>query len=664
MASLDHDFGSFNAGSHLRLWELLGSRMVEAGCVFRVWAPHARDVRVIGDWSGWSGREQMHRVGDSGVWEAWVADAKPGQRYKYEIVDLHGWVTQRADPMARATEVPPDNASVICGPSGYEWGDTTWTAARHTRDDRRLRIYEIHLGSWRFDLQNYRDIAEALVGHIKHLGFTHVELLPVSEYPYGPSWGYQVTGYFAPTSRYGSTDDFRAFVDILHRNDVGVIVDWVPAHFPKDSWALARFDGTALYEHFDPRRGEQPDWGTLVFDFGRPEVRNFLVASALHWLDEYHIDGLRVDAVASMLYLDYSRDPGGWAPNVYGGRENLEAIDFFRHLNGTVAWKYPGTMVIAEESTAFPGVTHSPSKGGLGFTHKWNMGWMNDTLSYLRKPSVHRPWHHHQLTFGLMYAFSERFILPLSHDEVVHGKGSLWGKVPGDEWQKIATLRTLYAWMWALPGSPLLFMGAELGMPLEWNEAAGLPWHLLDYPLHDGLNRLLGALSATADAWPALWERDDEPDGFEWLDADDEQNSTYAFIRWAADREHAVVCVANYTATPRDDYRLGVPWDGKWEVVIDTDAATWSGSGYRDQAGGAGVYAATAEPAQGQEFSITIAVPPLAMVWLAARRAAPVPAVPASPAKKRAPRKAAAKTTKTAETTKTAKPAKPAKKTQ
>ena len=615
MALLDNDFGSFNAGRHLRLWELLGARVVEVGCVFRVWAPNARNVAVRGDWSRWSGRWQMHRVGDTGVWEAWVEQAIPGQRYKYEIEDCNGWVTLRADPMARATEIPPDNASVICGASRYQWGDEAWTTRRRELNDRRLRIYEVHLGSWRFDLHNYREVAHALAGHVKHLGFTHVELLPVSEFPYGPSWGYQVTGYFAPTARYGTTDDFRAFVDILHQHDIGVIVDWVPAHFPRDSWALARFDGTALYEHFDPRRGEQPDWGTLVFDFGRPEVRNFLVASAMHWLDEYHVDGLRVDAVASMLYLDYSRGPGGWAPNIFGGRENLEAIDFFRHLNGTIAWQYPGTMVIAEESTAFPGVTHAPADGGLGFTHKWNMGWMNDTLSYLAKAPVHRQWHHHQLTFGLMYAFSERFVLPLSHDEVVHGKGSLYGKIPGDHWQKMATLRTLYAWMWALPGSPLLFMGAELGMSAEWNENDGLPWHLLQFPLHDGINQLIGRLSAVSDTWPAMWERDDDPGGFTWLDADDEKHSTYAFIRWATARLHAVVCVANFTPSPRDGYRVGVPWGGVWDVVVDTDAAAWAGSNYRDQDQ---VYLAGDAPAQGQAHSIIIDIPPLAMVWLAA----------------------------------------------
>ncbi len=629
MTPISHDFGAFNAGTHLRVWELLGARMVEVGCLFRVWAPNARHVSVLGDWSHWSTRWPMHRVGDTGVWEVWVEQAQPGQRYKFEVEDCHGWVTQRADPMARATEIPPANASVICGPSGYRWGDAAWVAGRPTADPAHLRIYELHLGSWRWDLQNYRDIAHSVAEHVAHLGFTHVELLPVSEYPYGPSWGYQVTGYFAPTARYGATDDFRAFVDILHQHGIGVIVDWVPAHFPRDAWALARFDGTALYEHFDPRRGEQPDWGTLVFDFARPEVRNFLVGSALHWLDEFHVDGLRVDAVASMLYLDYSRGPGGWTPNIFGGRENLEAIDFFRHLNGTVQWMYPGTMVIAEESTAFPGVTHSPESGGLGFTHKWNMGWMNDTLAYLRNDPVHRPWHHHQLTFGLMYAFSERFVLPLSHDEVVHGKGSLYGKQPGDEWQKLAGLRTLYAWMWSLPGSPLLFMGSELGMPSEWDENTGLPWHLLDDPRRAALGSMIHELSATADRWPALWERDHDPGGFQWLDADDTAHSMYAFVRWSAGGLHAVVCLANFTPVPRPGYRVGVPWGGPWRVVLDTDATAWTGSGFR---GEAAEYAAGDEAAQQMPHSLVIDVPPLAMVWLAAERPYDPDSEPVAPA--------------------------------
>ena len=615
------DFPAFLNGSHTRLWELLGARPTADGVRFRVWAPRARSVRVAGDWNGWSRDQYMHRVGhdgaDTGVWELTVADAVPGQRYKYAVEDHHGWITLRADPMATATEVPPSNASVINGRSQFRWTDQRWVAARPDALDpgRPLRISAVHLGSWRHDLHNYRDIAEALAGHVRYLGFTHVELLPVSEYPYGPSWGYQVTGYYAPTSRHGNTDDFRAFVDTMHAHGIGVLVDWVPAHFPRDSWALARFDGGPLYEHYDPRRGEQPDWGTLVFDFGRPEIRSFLTGSALHWLDEYHVDGLRVDAVASMLYLDYSRDQGAWAPNAFGGREHLEAIDFFRHLNGTVQWQYPGTMVIAEESTSFPGVTHPPSQGGLGFTHKWNMGWMNDTLTYIGENPVNRSWHHHLLTFGLMYTYSERFVLPLSHDEVVHGKGSLYGKVPGDPWQKLATLRTLYAWMWALPGSPLLFMGAELGMAQEWSENRGLPWHLDDEPAHRGLGRLLSDLSLVADQWPAMYQRDDEPGGFQWLDADDEAHSLYAFVRWADGGAHAVCCVANYTPVPRPGYRLGVPWAGSWTVVIDTDDPAYGGSGYRR---GVTEIDADEVPAQGQPWSVTVDVAPLGMVWLAA----------------------------------------------
>ena len=482
-----------------------------------------------------------------------------------------------------------------------------------------LRIYEVHIGSWRPWLGNYRDIGDALADHVSSLGFTHVELLPVAEHPFGGSWGYQVTGYFAPTARFGTPDDFRYLVDALHRRGIGVIVDWVPAHFPKDEWALARFDGTALYEHADPRLGEHPDWGTYVFNYGRHEVRNFLVANALYWLHEFHVDGLRVDAVASMLYLDYSRSEGGWIPNRFGGRENLDAIEFMKQLNAVIAHEVPTAMVIAEESTAWPKVTSSPADGGLGFTYKWNMGWMHDTLAYMQQDPVHRKWHHHELTFGLLYAHSERFVLPLSHDEVVHGKGSLLSKMPGDDWQRFANLRALYAWMWAMPGAPLLFMGAEMAPFTEWNEAAGLPWHLLDHAPHRGVRDLLAELNRRTTEWPAVYERDHEPMGFQWLEANDGEHSTYSFLRWGYAGGAAVACVANFTPVPRH-IRVGVPFAGDWEVLVNTDLPAWGGSGYGGYGADSVRVRADDQPWNDQPHSISLELPPLATMWLGARR--------------------------------------------
>jgi 1,4-alpha-glucan branching enzyme len=449
----------------------------------------------------------------------------------------------------------------------------------------------------------------------------HVIAQLLAEHPFGGSWGYQVTGYYAPTARFGAPDDFRAFVDALHRRNIGVILDWVPAHFPRDEWSLARFDGTALYEHADPRQGEHPDWGTYVFNYGRTEVRNFLVANALYWLDEFHIDGLRVDAVASMLYLDYSRPAGGWVPNRLGGRENLDAIEFLREMTSVVSNAFPSALLIAEESTAWPKVTQPVEHGGLGFTHKWNMGWMHDTLSYVQHDPVHRRWHHRDLTFGLLYAFSERFVLPLSHDEVVHGKGSLLGKMPGDDWQRFATLRALYAWMWALPGAPLLFMGAELAPFSEWNESAGLPWHLLDHAPHRGVRDLLAELNRQSERWPVLHERDHEPTGFQWLDADDADHSVFAFLRWGYAGGSALACVANFTPVPRTGYLVGLPWEGAWEVVLDTDSPAWGGSGFGGFGSGTTTVAASgATPWQGQPASAAVEVPPLGVLWLASHR--------------------------------------------
>jgi 1,4-alpha-glucan branching enzyme len=468
---------------------------------------------------------------------------------------------------------------------------------------------------------NYRELGEQLADHAAGLGFTHVEMLPLAEHPFAPSWGYQVTGYFSPTSRFGTPDDLRAFVDALHARDIGVLMDWVPAHFPKDDWSLARFDGTALYEHADPRQGEHPDWGTYVFNYGRTEVRNFLVANALYWLQEFHIDGLRVDAVASMLYLDYSRKAGEWVPNQFGGRENLDAVDFLREMTAVVAAEHPSAMVIAEESTAWPQVTASISDGGLGFTHKWNMGWMHDTLSYMSHEAVHRKWHHNELTFGLLYAFTERFVLPLSHDEVVHGKGSLLGKMPGDDWQRFANLRALYAWMWALPGAKLLFMGAELAPFTEWSESTGLPWHLLDHAPHRGVRDLLAELNRRCGTWPALYERDHDPMGFQWLDANDADNSIFSFLRWGHAGASAVACVANFTPVPRPGHRIGVPWAGQWELLVDSDSPAWGGSGFSGYSLEGTMFAAGTDVAwQHQPASVVVDVPPLSVVWLGSHR--------------------------------------------
>ena len=618
----DLDLFLFGEGTHRRLWEFLGAHpQPEGGVRFAVWAPNAEAVYALGDWNGWGDGTQLQPQGSSGIWAGVCADAAVGHCYKYAVVARGGHTTVKADPMARQSEVPPANASIVPAPSGHEWGDGDWMAARSRADGTPLRIYEVHLGSWRPWVANYRELGEHLAEHAASMGFTHVELLPLAEHPFGGSWGYQVTGYYSPTSRFGSPDDLRSFVDVLHRRGIGVLMDWVPAHFPKDEWSLARFDGTALYEHADPRQGEHPDWGTYVFNYGRTEVRNFLVTNALYWLHEFHIDGLRVDAVASMLYLDYSRNAGEWVPNQYGGRENLDAVQFLRELTSVVAQEAPSAMVIAEESTAWPKVTAPVAEGGLGFSHKWNMGWMHDTLSYMSHEPVHRKFHHHELTFGLLYAFTERFVLPLSHDEVVHGKGSLLGKMPGDDWQRFAGLRALYAWMWALPGAKLLFMGAELAPFTEWSESTGLPWHLLDHAPHRGVRDLLADLNRQAAAWPALYERDHEPTGFQWLDADDGDRSMYSFLRWGYAGGSAVACVANFTPVPRPGHLVGVPWAGEWELLVDTDSPAWGGSGFTGYSLDGTRLAASDEVAwQGQPASVAIDVPPLSVVWLGSRR--------------------------------------------
>jgi 1,4-alpha-glucan branching enzyme len=586
------------------------------GTAFAVWAPNARGVRVIGDFNHWDGRAHpMRSLGSSGVWELFVPDVGDGTNYKFEVLGADQVWRRKADPMAQYAERPPATASKVFT-SGYEWEDDEWLTRRKSYDALRspMSVYEVHLGSWRSHL-GYRELADELVGYVADMGFTHVELLPVSEHPFGGSWGYQVTSYYAPTARFGDPDEFRHLVDRLHQAGIGVIIDWVPGHFPKDEWALARFDGTALYEHGDPRRGEQKDWGTFIFDFGRSEVRNFLVANASYWLEEFHIDGLRVDAVASMIYLDYSRDEGEWTPNIYGGRENLEAIDFLKEMNATCYKRSPGIMTIAEESTAWPGVSRPTHLGGLGFGFKWNMGWMHDTLNYLKHEPIFRGYHHHEITFSMVYAYSENYVLPLSHDEVVHGKGSLLGKMPGDEWQRFAGLRALLAYMWAHPGKQLLFMGQEFGQGSEWAEQRSLDWWLLDKAednYHAGLQRLVRDLNRSYVSSGALWTMDAQPEGFSWIDADDVAGNVISFLRYASDGT-PLACVVNFAGVPHEDYRLGLPRTGRWREVVNTDAYDYGGSGV----GNFGAVEATGEPCHGQPASALLRVPPLGAIWLA-----------------------------------------------
>jgi 1,4-alpha-glucan branching enzyme len=611
-------------GRHEQLYERLGAHVREldgvAGVSFAVWAPNAASVSVVGDFNGWDGRlHPMRSLGGSGIWELFVPELGGGTKYKFEIRTRARTLRIKADPYAFATEVPPRNASVVFD-SGHEWRDDAWLERRRATDPLRcpMSIYEVHLGSWRLNPVEgnrpltYLELADELAEYATDMGFTHVELLPVMEHPFAPSWGYQVTGYFAPTARFGDPDGFRAFVDRLHGAGLGVILDWVPAHFPRDDWALARFDGTALYEHEDPRRGAHPDWGTLVFNVGRNEVRNFLLASALYWLREHHADGLRVDAVASMLYLDYSRKAGEWVPNRYGGNEDLEAVAFLKELNEVAYRSDRGILTAAEESTAWPGVSRPVYLGGLGFGLKWNMGWMHDTLEYFKRDPVYRRHHHHQLTFSLVYAFSENFVLPLSHDEVVHGKGSLLGKMPGDAWQRLANLRALYAYMWAHPGKKLLFMGGELAQEGEWRAEASLDWHLLERPEHSGVQALVRDLNARYRAEPALWELDFEPAGFRWLEPNDASSNVVAFLRLPAGDARPLVCACNFAPVPRHDYRLGLPSGGRWQELLNTDSEHYGGSG----AGNLGGVEAEAKPWHEQPYSAEVTLPPLGVLWL------------------------------------------------
>ena len=610
-------------GRHERIYERLGAHVREVdgvvGTSFAVWAPSARSVSVVGDFNLWDGRlHPMRSLGASGIWELFVPGLADGDHYKYEVRTQAGEVKLKTDPLAFATEVPPKNASIVYR-STHDWGDQQWLEQRRDADAlvAPVSIYEVHLGSWRRHVRDnsplgYHELADELADYATDLGFTHVELLPVMEHPFSGSWGYQVTGYFAPTARFGEPDDFRAFVDRLHQRGLGVILDWVPAHFPSDDWALARFDGTALYEHEDPRRGFHPDWGTLVFNYGRNEVRNFLLANALFWLREYHADGIRVDAVASMLYLDYSREEGQWLPNQFGGNEDLDAVRFLKELNELVHGREPGTLSVAEESTAWPGVSRPTYLGGLGFGFKWNMGWMHDTLDYFQRDPVHRPYHHHQLTFALVYAFSENFVLPLSHDEVVHGKGSLLSKMPGDRWQKFANLRALYAYLWAHPGKKLLFMGGEIGQEAEWSEERSVDWHLLEQADHAGVQSLVRDLNRVYRSRPALWEVDFEPSGFQWLEPNDAANNVLAFARLSADGSDVVVCVCNLSPVPRDGYRLGMPRAGRWVEALNTDSTYYGGS----DVGNLGGVEAEEHGWHDQPYSAEVALPPLGVLWL------------------------------------------------
>ena len=617
------DLHLIGEGRHEQLWTVLGAHVRRydgplgqvVGTSFAVWAPRARAVRVIGDFNDWDGAgHAMRLLGASGVWELFVPGVGEGAAYKFEIRGADDQVRAKADPLARRTESPPRTASVVTE-SSYEWGDDAWLEerSRHDAHTGPMSIYEVHLASWRQG-QTYRDMAEHLVNYVVDLGFTHVELLPVMEHPYGPSWGYQVTGYFAPTARLGTPDDFRYLVDRLHQAGIGVILDWVPGHFPKDAFALARFDGLPLYEHPDPRRGDQPDWGTHVFDFGRREVRNFLVANACYWLEEFHADGLRVDAVASMLYLDYSRNDGQWLPNEYGGREHLEAIGLLQEANATAYKRNPGIVMIAEESTSWPGVTKPTEEGDLGFGLKWNMGWMNDSLRYLGQQPIHRQYHHNLLTFALMYAFSENYVLPISHDEVVHGKGSLLNKVPGSRYDQLATLRAYLAYMWSHPGKQLLFMGSEFAQPGEWADGRSLDWWLLDHAAHYRVHALVKELNALYRRHDALWRLDSSAAGFEWLDADDNGGNTVSYLRFAEPERtgDVLAAVVNFSGDAKEWIRIGLPRGGRWRVALDTSGFDeFSSPSQADR-----VLDAETEPWHGQPYSVTVRLAALSALYL------------------------------------------------
>ncbi|MGF9759896.1 1,4-alpha-glucan branching protein GlgB [Microvirga sp. 0TCS3.31] len=622
----DLDLHLIGQGTHYELGSVLGAQPMTingvAGVRFAVWAPNARRVSVVGDFNSWDGRRNPMRLRrEAGVWELFIPRLGPGERYKYEVVGPHGQLLpQKADPIARAAEPAPGSASVVARSEPFRWTDSEWMQARAARQTETspISVYEVHAGSWmRLEQEGNRsldwtELADRLIPYVSGLGFTHIELLPITEYPFGGSWGYQPLGLFAPTGRYGTPEDFAEFVNRCHEAGLGVILDWVPAHFPTDVWGLAQFDGTALYEHQDPREGFHQDWNTLIYNLGRNEVKGFLIASALHWLERFHIDALRVDAVASMLYRDYSRKAGEWIPNKYGGRENLESIEFFKHLNSVIAHRCNGAITIAEESTAFPGVTKPAEEGGLGFTFKWNMGWMHDTLHYVEQDPVYRSYNHGAFTFGMVYAYSERFILPLSHDEVVHGKGSLIRKMPGDEWQRFANLRAYFGYMWAHPGKKLLFMGGEIAQEREWNHDASISWELLDNPRHAGIQRLVRDLNRIYASEPALHGTDADPSGFEWAVVDDSGNSVFAMLRLASDGSSIILAVSNMTPVPRISYRIGVPRAGLWHEILNTDSGIYGGGNM----GNAGALHAEEISSHGRPFSLSLVLPPLSTILL------------------------------------------------
>ncbi len=618
------DLHLIGQGTHYDLARALGAQPMEvddvSGVRFAVWAPNARRVSVVGDFNAWDGRRHPMRLrASAGIWELFVPRLGPGERYKFEIIDRNGHtLPQKADPVARASEAAPSTASIVASNAPFRWSDDEWMRRHDVRDgEGAMSVYEVHLESWlRIPEDGNRnldwiELSQRLIPYAADLGFTHIELLPIMEHPFGGSWGYQPLGLFAPTGRYGTPEDFAYFVDRCHAAGIGVIVDWVPAHFPTDVWGLARFDGTALYEHEDPREGFHKDWNTLIYNLGRNEVKGFLIASALEWLEHYHVDALRVDAVASMLYRDYSRNAGEWIPNQYGGRENLESVEFFKHLNSIIHQRCPHAFTVAEESTAWPGVTRPPEEGGLGFDFKWNMGWMHDSLHYMQEDPVYRKYHHGMMTFGMVYAYSERFMLPLSHDEVVHGKGSLLGKMPGDIWQKHANLRAYFGFMWAHPGKKLLFMGGEIAQGTEWNHDSSVHWDLLDDPMHAGVQRLIRDLNHLYAAEPALQYGDLHPEGFEWAVGDDAENSIFGIMRWSQDRSSCVLALSNMTPVPRHDYRLGVPRPGRWVEVLNSDASCYGGSNLGNvDAWTDGV------SSHGKEQSVQLVLPPLSTIYL------------------------------------------------
>ena len=616
----DFDIHLFSEGKHWHAYRILGANPHSVngveGVLFATWAPSAERVSVVGDFNQWDGRVHSMRVrGGSGIWELFIPGLETGTLYKFEIRNRQsGHCVTKADPYARQFELRPETASIVSKPSTHRWEDGTWLKQRSQSNwlQDPMSIYEVHLGSWQRDEQgnflSYKELAHCLVPYAKELGFTHIELLPISEHPLDASWGYQTTGNYAPTSRFGTPDDLKYFIDFCHQNDLGVILDWVPGHFPKDAHGLAQFDGSALYEHEDPRLGEHKDWGTLIFNYGRNEVKNYLISSAIYWLEEFHIDGLRVDAVASMLYLDYSREPGEWIANQYGGNENLDAIDFMRQLNNVTHDQFPGTLIIAEESTSWPMVSRPTWLGGLGFSMKWNMGWMNDTLTYMNRDPIHRHYHHDTLTFSQLYAYTENFVLPFSHDEVVHGKQSLLNKMPGDEWQRFANLRLLYTYMFTHPGKKLLFMGCEFGQGIEWNHDQALEWHLLDYPLHQGIKTLVKDLNHLYRQHPALHHHDFDQRGFTWIDCHDAPQSVLSYLRLSDD--DFVIVALNFTPLPRHDYRLGVPQSGKYEEILNSDSQFYGGSNI----GNEGIIQTDDLPWMNLPHSINITLPPLACV--------------------------------------------------